>query len=135
MVTPSAFEYRAAAVGLTVPVLREVIYAFYYEKVRQDAVLAPIFVQALGDKWDHHIEKVLLFWLTATGLGSGYQARNFLPAHVRHRSIGAAELSRWLALFEETLNQRCSPEVSEVLLDIARRMAENIQIGISRQTS
>lgn len=134
MVAPSAFEYRAAAVGLTVPVLRDVIYAFY-ENVRQDAVLAPIFLQALGDKWDHHIEKVLLFWLTATGLGSGYQARNFLPAHVRHRSIGAAELSHWLALFEETLNQRCSPEVSEVLLDIARRMAENIQIGISRHTS
>ena len=75
MVAPSAFEYRAAAVGLTVPVLRDVIYAIY-ENVRQDAALAPIFLQALGDKWDHHIEKVLLFWLTATRPGSGYQTCN-----------------------------------------------------------
>jgi len=130
MVSNSPFQYRAAAVGITAPIIRDVIHAFY-DKVRHDAMLAPIFEQAIGPEWDHHIEKVCLFWLTATRLGSGYAARNFLPAHMRHRSIGVAELSRWLSLFEETLNERTQPEMSEVLLDIANRMAENIQLGIA----
>jgi hemoglobin len=132
MVSNAAFRYRAAAVGITAPIIRDVIHSFY-DKVRRDAVLAPIFEPAIGRHWDHHIEKVYLFWLTATRLGSGYAARNFLPAHMRHRSIGVVELSRWLSLFEETLHERCPPEMSEVLLDIANRMAENIQLGIARR--
>ena len=132
MVTPSAFQYRAAAVGITATVINDVIRAFY-NKVRHDVILAPIFESAIGSNWDHHIEKICLFWLTATGLGSGYAARNFMPAHMRHRSIGAVEISRWLTLFEETLHERCAPEAGEVLLDIANRMAENIQVGIARR--
>lgn len=125
------FQDRALSVGLTAPILRDVVYAFY-DKARHDEVLAPIFNKALGLKWDSHIERVLQFWLMATRLGTGYQARNFMPAHLRH-SFGAAEASRWLALFKETLAERCSPEIGDVLFDIANRMAENILVGLANQ--
>lgn len=126
------FQDRALSVGLTAPVLRDVVYAFY-DKVRNDEMLAPIFNKAIGPKWDHHIEKVYQFWLMATRLGTGYQARNFMLAHLRHSAIGAAEASRWLALFKETLEERCSAEIGDVLFDIANRMAENILVGLEKQ--
>ena len=53
---------------------------------------------------------------------------------MRHKSIGAAEVSRWLSLFKEALDERCSPEMGEVLMDIAHRMAENIEVGMARRT-
>lgn len=132
MSSSQPFQNRALSVGLTEPILREVVYVFY-DKVRNDEVLAPIFNKAIGPKWDRHIEKVYQFWLMATRLGTGYQAGNFMPAHLRHSSIGAAAASRWLALFKQTLAERCSPEIGDVLFDIANRMAENILVGLEKQ--
>ena len=126
------FQHRAVAAGVTRALIHDVLHDFY-GKVRQDAMLGPIFENAIGGNWDRHIEKVILFWTTATRLDTGYKARNFMPAHMRHASIGAEQLSRWLSLFQETLAERCTREASEVLVDIAERMAENIRVGLSHR--
>ena len=73
------FEYRGTAAGLNEPLIWKVILSFY-EKVRRDPLLGPIFEEAIGDDWDPHIERIMLFWLTATGLKRGYDGRNFMPA-------------------------------------------------------
>ena len=86
------FEYRGTAAGLNEPLIRKVILSFY-EKIRHDPLLGPIFEEAIGDKWDPHIERIILFWLTATGLQRGYDGRNFMPAHLRPRS--GARLDRY----------------------------------------
>lgn len=132
MAIAEPFQHRATAVGLTEALIRKVIPAFY-EKVRPDPVLGPVFADAIGDDWDHHIERIIQFWLTATRLGSGYESRNFLPAHLRHGSIRVQQLPRWLELFRETTAEHCSPEAASVLLDIAQRMAETIAVGLSRR--
>src|SRR3954469_20763519 len=132
MNTSTPFEHRAAASGLTEPLLRQVILSFY-EKVRRDAVLGPVFAEAIGDDWDPHIERIMLFWLTATRLGRGYDGRNFMPLHVRDRSIRADQLPRWLALFRETAAVHCAPQAASVLIDIAERMAETLEIGLGRR--
>ena len=126
------FQHRAVAAGVTKALIRDVIHDFY-GKVRQDVMLGPIFENAIGGNWDRHIEKVILFWTTATRLDTGYKARNFMPAHMRHASIGTEQLSRWLSLFQETLAERCAPDTSDVLFEIAERMAENIRVGLSNR--
>jgi hemoglobin len=132
MNTSTPFEHRAVASGLTEPLLRQVILSFY-EKVRRDAVLGPVFAEAIGDDWDPHIERIMLFWLTATRLGRGYDGRHFVPVHVGNRSIRAAELPRWLELFRETAAEQCSPQAASVLIDIAERMAETLEITLGRR--
>ena len=129
---PSAFEYRATAAGLTEPLVRKVVLSFY-ERVRQDPALGPVFADAIGDSWDSHIERIIQFWLTATRLGRGYDGRNFLPAHLRNPSIQSALLPRWLEIFRETAAEHCSPQAASVLTDIAQRMAETLQIGLDRR--
>ena len=126
------FEPRAAAAGLTEPLLRKVIDAFY-EKVRRDAALGPVFNEAIGAHWDAHIERIVLFWLTATQLGSGYQGRNFMPVHLHNRAIRSDLLPRWLELFRETAAEQCSPQAASVLVDIAERMAESLQISLDKR--
>ena len=132
MNTSTPFENRAAGLGLTEPLLRRVILSFY-EKVRRDAVLGPVFAEAIGDDWDPHIERIMLFWLTATRLSRGYDGRNFMPVHLRNRAIRAKQLPRWLELFRETTAEHCSPQVAAVLVDIAERMAETLEISLGRR--
>jgi hemoglobin len=79
------------------------------------------------------IEKINQFWLTATRLDTGYQSARFLPAHVQHFSIRADQIPRWLQLFRETAREHCSPEAAALLIDIAARMAETIEVGLARR--
>ena len=109
---------RALECGLTRGLIRDLMFAFY-GKVRSDALLVPIFTRAIGTDWDAHIERIISFWLTATRLGRGYDGTRFMSAHLQHSSIHAEDLPRWLALFRQTIGERCSPEQAAVLVDIA----------------
>jgi len=132
MSTSDPFKDRAAETGLTEPLVRDVIASFY-EQVRQDPILGPVFFGVLGDDWTAHLNRINLFWLTVTRLGQGYPAKNFMPAHIRHPSIQPDQLPRWLELFRKTARSMCPPEAADVLIDIAERMAESIKIGLERR--
>jgi hemoglobin len=132
MSTSDPFRQRAAETGLTESLVREVIASFY-EQVREDPVLGPVFYGVLGDDWTAHLNRINLFWLTVTRLGHGYQAKNFMPAHVRNPSIQPDQLPRWLDLFRKTARSMCPPDAADVLIDIAERMAESIKIGLERR--
>jgi hemoglobin len=117
---------------MTEHLIRKLMYAFY-GKVRSDAVLGPIFMNAIGTDWDAHIERIISFWLAATRLRLGYEGKRFMPAHLQHKFIRSEHLPRWLALFRETTSEHCSPLQSAALVDIAERMAENIAIGLDKR--
>jgi hemoglobin len=132
IVVDSAYTHRARATGLTEALVRRVIDAFY-AKVRQDPILAPVFNGIIKDDWPAHIDRICAFWLTATRLGSGYDGRGFMPAHLKHGAIRAEQLPQWLLLFSETAREHCPPAAADVLIDIAERMADSIGIGINRR--
>jgi len=132
MNTALPFQNRAKESGLTDQLVRDVVIRFY-DEIRRDGVLGSIFEDAIGSHWDEHIERIVQFWLTATRLGRGYDGKNFMPAHLKHRSIHAEYLPRWLELFRETVVEQCSPEGASVLIDIAERMAETLEIGLTRR--
>jgi hemoglobin len=132
MIGSTPFQYRAVEAGLTEPLVCEVILSFY-EKVRVDEVLGPVFTEAIGNDWTAHTERIILFWLTATRLGRGYDSTGFLPAHLRNLSIRSDQLPRWLQLFGETARELCSPQAASVLIEIAERMAETIRISLDRR--
>jgi hemoglobin len=47
--------------GISEPMIETLVHAFY-ARVRQDAVLGPIFDGAIGDGWDAHLAKLCDFW-------------------------------------------------------------------------
>ena len=65
MNTALPFQNRAKESGLTVQLVRKVVIRFY-DQIRRDGVLGPIFEAAIGSHWDEHIERIIQFWLTAT---------------------------------------------------------------------
>lgn len=119
---------------LTESLLLTVIQAFY-EKLKRDDVLGPVFTQAIGENWTKHIKRITSFWLRATGIRDGYRGRNFIPTHVRHLGIRADQLPRWLKLFSETCRELCSPPAANFLIHVAEKMAENLEISLNKRSS
>jgi hemoglobin len=128
----SGYEHRAAEVGITEVDIRELIPAFY-AKVRCDSILGSVFERIIGGNWPTHIETVCSFWLYVTRLDRHYNAQNFMHAHLRQPIIRAELLPRWLALFRDTACELCAPAKADALTDIARRMADTLEISLNKR--
>jgi hemoglobin len=114
--------------GLSEPLIERLVHTFY-GRVRQDALIGPIFEARLADRWDMHLAKMVDFW-SSIALRSG---RYFGRPHVAHQGLGLAPLhfQRWLALFEETARAVCDEASAAFFIDRAHRIADSLQIGLN----
>lgn len=126
------YEHKAAAAGITETDIRRLISAFY-AKVRRDPILGSVFDGIIGNAWPTHIETVNSFWLYVTRLDRRYNARNFVPAHIKQATIRAELIPRWLALFRETAQELCPADSAAALIDIAHRMATSLEISLNKR--
>ncbi len=101
----------------------------FYDRVRQDDLLGPIFNDAIGD-WPHHLEKLEAFW-SSVMLTSGRYKGQPMVAHVRHAAAMTPEnFARWLALWSEVSGELLDSGVAALFQDKAARIAESLQLGI-----
>ena len=105
------------------------LVATFYERVRADRVIGPVFLDAIRD-WPGHLDKLQAFW-SSVMLTSGRYKGQPLPAHIRHGArIDAAAFDRWLALWTEVTVEMFEPAVATRLQEKAVRIAESLQLGI-----
>jgi hemoglobin len=101
----------------------------FYDRVRADPVLGPIFDGAISD-WPHHLEKLKAFW-SSVMLGSGRFKGQPMVAHLRHGDhMTADNFSRWLALWVEETRECVGADAAAEFQDKAERIAESLQLGI-----
>jgi len=119
-----------AAAGVDEPMIRSLVEAFYI-RVRQDALLGPIFADAVHD-WDSHLTKITDFWssvLLSTGRYHGTPMRS----HAALPDIAPPHFSRWLAIFRSTVEAECPARAAALFLDRAQRIAQSLELGIAMQ--
>ena len=101
----------------------------FYAKVRQDALLGPVFTGAIDD-WPLHLEKLKDFW-SSVMLTSGRYKGQPMVAHVKHEQHMSREaFERWLQLWRETGEELLAPEAAAAFRDRAARIAESLQLGV-----
>lgn len=100
----------------------------FYEKIRADPVLGPIFDERIHD-WDTHLARMVDFWSSVTLMTGRYHGRP-LQAHAA-LPVEAAHFERWLALFETTARDVCPPAAAALLVAKARRIADSLALGIA----
>lgn len=101
----------------------------FYARMRQDAVLGPIFDGAIAD-WPHHLEKLQAFW-SAVMLTSGRYKGQPMVAHVRHEQhMTAQNFARWLDLWRQTTVELLPPTTAAIFQEKADRIAESLQFGV-----
>lgn len=108
------------------------LVTLFYEQVRQDPELGPIFNEAIED-WPDHLAKLTDFW-HAVMLTSGRYKGNPMMQHLRHGArIRPEHFDRWLALWDIATAETMPPEHAEILQAKARRIGETLQFVLTRQ--
>jgi hemoglobin len=90
----------------------------FYEKAIEDQVLAPFFIDEIGDDlasedWSEHIELLADFWL-AKILGQNTYYGSFVGAHVKMPRLKRETFERWLELFSVTADEVYEAEIADL---------------------
>lgn len=100
----------------------------FYERVRNDELLGPVFENVLHDQWDAHMPKMYDFWSTVL-LGSGRFQGNVFGKHMVLPGITKEHFVNWLALFNATVTEIYDADTAQPILEVAGRIAESLQLG------
>ena len=108
--------------------IRQLVGAFY-DKVRLDAELAPIFLRAIPGDWEPHLTRMYAFW-SSVMLTTGRYKGNPVVKHLVIPGIQPHLFERWLALFNETCGELFEDGVSEEFRANAARIAESLKLAL-----
>lgn len=107
----------------------ETLIPAFYERVRADAVLGPVFDGAIHD-WPHHLNKLVAFW-SSVMLTSGRYKGSPMQAHLMHRdAITPAMFDRWLALWGETTADLLPADLAGEMQARAARIGESLKLAL-----
>ncbi|MBR0830290.1 group III truncated hemoglobin [Bradyrhizobium manausense] len=115
--------------GITEVMIGELV-AKFYGRVREDALLGPIF--AVVQNWDEHLAKLRDFWSSVVLMSGRYHGQP-MRAHLPLKLIGD-HFDRWLDLFEKTAHEVCPPAAAALFIDKARRIADSFEMAAGTQT-
>ena len=108
--------------------IRQLVGAFY-DTVRLDAELAPVFLRAIPGDWEPHLTRMYAFW-SSVMLTTGRYKGNPVVKHLVIPGIQPHLFERWLALFNETCGELFEDGVSEEFRANAARIAESLKLAL-----
>jgi len=100
----------------------------FYGHVERDALLGPIFNQAISD-WEPHLQTMIRFWSSVMLHTRTYEGRP-MPKHIV-LPIDARHFDHWLTLFDATVRELCPAPVADLFLVRARTIAKSLEMGIA----
>ncbi len=100
----------------------------FYDGVRADPELGPVFDAAIGANWDPHLARMVDFWSTVM-LGSRNFQGNVYGKHMLLSGVTPDHFLRWLQMFVATTNRLFSAEDAAEFQIVARRIAASLQLG------
>jgi hemoglobin len=101
----------------------------FYDKVREDNLIGPIFENVIPD-WRPHLDKMYAFWNAVLFGEPGFKGNPFakhapLPIALEH-------FRRWLELFNETIDAHFTGSMAEDAKKKAGLMAEMFMSKLDR---
>ena len=102
----------------------------FYEKVRANDMLAPVFNERIQNRWPEHLEKMYTFWQTVlleerTYFGSPFPPHAQLPVSHIH-------FEQWMQLFTQTVDELFAGEIAKEAKWRAGKMAEMFEYKIEK---
>lgn len=83
----------------------------FYNRIREDEVLGPIFEEKIQDRWQQHLEKMYRFWQTILLEEHTYNGAPF-PPHAR-LPIDESHFVIWVKTFSATVDDFFEGPVAE----------------------
>lgn len=109
----------------------ETLVETFYGKVRNDALIGPIFEQAIAaDRWPRHLATMKSFWASVAFNAGSYSGKPVV-VHKKLPGLEHHHFERWLKLFGETLLETAPSDQAVVyLMTRAERIAESLKASI-----
>jgi hemoglobin len=107
--------------------LATLVHAFYAD-VRADPLLGPVFEQALADRWEPHLERMVAFWSTVA-LGSKSFTGNVFGKHMALADVTPAHFAAWVRLWGEHTERLFHAKDARELQITAHGIARNLFQG------
>lgn len=123
----AAVQRLRAETGIDQAMIDALVEGFY-ARVRDDALIGPIFAARISD-WAPHLAQMKLFWSSVALSTGAYQGRP-MPKHLP-LPIDARHFDRWLEIFEATAHDLCPPIAAAHFIERARRIAESLELGVA----
>ncbi len=123
----AAIRRIEAETGIDEPMIARLVDAFY-DRVRADPLLGPVFADRISD-WGPHLAQMRLFWSSVALMSGVYHGRP-MPKHLP-LPVDARHFDRWLELFEATARDLCPPVAADHFIERARRIAQSLELGIA----
>ncbi|MDE2410657.1 MAG: group III truncated hemoglobin [Sphingomonadales bacterium] len=124
-------QAEAAEIGIDAAYIAAFIDQFY-ARIREDAVLGPIFAARITD-WGPHLARMNQFWRGVL-LNSGEYSGNPMRLHTAIPGLNGEHFARWLALFYATLDElKADPQATGQVASRARMIADSLLTGIAIQ--
>ena len=99
----------------------------FYDKVREDKVLGPLFNQYVNN-WDAHLSTMVDFWSSALR-GTARFRGSPMPKHAALPGLNIELFQRWLGLFRQTTASLPNAALAEKANDLAKRIAQSLWYG------
>ncbi|UCU97809.1 group III truncated hemoglobin [Acidovorax radicis] len=115
------------AAAPTLESITALVHGFYAD-VRQDALLGPVFEQALHGRWDAHLQRLVDFWSTVA-LGTRSFRGNVFGKHMALEGVTPAHFAAWVGLWQKHTQQLFAPDVARELQLAAHGIARNLFRG------
>lgn len=100
----------------------------FYGRVQNDEMLGHKFNDAIGDRWEEHLEKMYRFWQTILLEEHTYSGSPF-PPHMK-LDITKEHFDQWLAIFTTTVHDLFEGELAQEAIWRGERMAATFHYKI-----
>lgn len=99
----------------------------FYARVRDDAILGPVFNRHVAD-WNKHLPKMVDFWSSLL-LGSKRYQGTPMPLHCALPGLTDSMFRHWLDLFCETTRALPNRPMGERAIEFSQRIAQSLWYG------
>lgn len=120
-----------AETGLDEAILHRLVHHFY-DRVRADPLLGPIFAARITD-WDPHLDRMVAFWSSVALMTGRYHGAP-VPAHAG-LPVSWAHFDHWLVLFRQTASEVCPPVGARHVIERAERIAQSLHMVVQDAAS
>ena len=100
----------------------------FYEKVRTDPLLGPVFNAAVHD-WDEHKRTLTSFWCSVALRTNSYRG-NPMTVHRMLHGIRTEHFERWLSLWQNTTREELDEAAAKLMLEHADRIGRSLRLGM-----
>lgn len=98
----------------------------FYEKIRQDELLADVFNAIIQDNWPAHLSRMTDFWTTILLYTRKYKD-DPMPKHLP-LPVDKKHFERWLMLFNQTIDELFTGQIAENAKKRANSIAAIMQV-------